>query len=1109
MMNIPVAASRLIMPEMPQCFFLTDSINALYSNMQNKHAVVVNAPAGYGKTAFLSTFFTMHSSGNSRVCWYSLEQEDVNPEVFFSYLTGSLFPAGKKEWEAARRALEPYGNIQTQLHHINSTICRELWSIHSTDKFTKTYIVFDDFHHVCLVPEVISTVGYLLNNLPPNFTIIMSSRYKTNIFTEKQKLNKYIYEITSDDLCFSEKEVALFLDNIPSFRSNKNLVREIIDSTEGWIAGIVMICRILKNKNLNAFDSIIEKSEHREVLFNYFSCEILKTIDTHLIAFLLKATLLREFTVTEAAAILDIENVPQLVDQCERMGLFIQKVPVANAAAYRFHPLFREAVRKARHQFLSEDDVKFYNQKAASYFIERKVYSKAIEHLLDSNDLALINEILIKESISLNVIEAIDQLRLLFELLPQNRISDHEVILYLKGLTCRHDCFEESLEALKQAFTKSEHKDCFLLRLKIAQALVYVYNYRNDIKEIKKVLAQIQKPSLIVNNTSLENAVVVFDMLKALFEDKLGKAEAISEKVNVRHLDPDLKWLFWVNCCMLNYRLGNQDKAIEFVKEALGLKEVTKVELSRGHAYLYYSIPLLLKNETLALQPILNEVISIGRKYDFGYLIGNGEMISAYVKYLKHDINGALESLNDAISCFEWLGNLAMSAFAKLIKHLWISKAEKREQMPDEAEKALDTLHRAHAGYELLEIGQSIMGAIASASGDYATAEQCLLNSIQSSAKKKARQVTCGSYIHASKLYFDMGDAEKGRAYLTKAFDLASSNHYFMFWDIHHPSLIEAAARSIKASVNTDYASRLIEKIYGEEAAKLFINEVLTTHMDDIGELSMDFVSAYSTKILRAPKIEACFLGKFVLKIGPRIVSDEEWKTKKAKGILEVLLLNKSKVVSRDRLMEIFWPESDKKAAALSLRVALYELKKVLLRYDVSLDATDGLIKENAFGLEIQESDSIKTDIDKFLQLYSKLKKTFTDTFDNKYRIGILEKMTSIYKGTLLEDEMYEDWIFFERETLNTIYIDAATKLASIYLEESDFDKAEMLLLKLLSMDRYNEEAVLHLIRLYILTNRRGHAVNFYSSFKKRLEGELGIKIDGRLVSAINDIKID
>ena len=102
---------------------------------------------------------------------------------------------------------------------------------------------------------------------------------------------------------------------------------------------------------------------------------------------------------------------------------------------------------------------------------------------------------------------------------------------------------------------------------------------------------------------------------------------------------------------------------------------------------------------------------------------------------------------------------------------------------------------------------------------------------------------------------------------------------------------------------------------------------------------------------------------------------------------------------------------------------------------------------------------SIDTDV--FLSLYEEYKRMRKKGIDKKQLLIILERINSVYSGDLLYEELYMDWTFADREAYKSIFQETVTALASLYIEEKEINMAEKLLLKVLSIDPYNEEDAL------------------------------------------------
>ena len=115
--------------------------------------------------------------------------------------------------------------------------------------------------------------------------------------------------------------------------------------------------------------------------------------------------------------------------------------------------------------------------------------------------------------------------------------------------------------------------------------------------------------------------------------------------------------------------------------------------------------------------------------------------------------------------------------------------------------------------------------------------------------------------------------------------------------------------------------------------------------------------------------------------------------------------------------------------------------------------------------------------------------------------------MNALYRGNLLEEDRYEEWAFFEREKFKSIYLDSIISLCKIYETQGMPKKSEPILLKALSIDRYNEEICSLLMKYYSSQNQRGRALKIYSEFEKRMARDLNVKPDIKLVVQANVLK--
>lgn len=123
--------------------------------------------------------------------------------------------------------------------------------------------------------------------------------------------------------------------------SDGKLADLVIKSTEGWIAGILILYQAAKNTGLDTESFESGKQVREEALFRYLSMEVLKTVGECTQNALVRLALLEDFFESEATEILEIGKIRSLLGQCLDFDMFIQRIP-GHPVVYRFHSLFRE-----------------------------------------------------------------------------------------------------------------------------------------------------------------------------------------------------------------------------------------------------------------------------------------------------------------------------------------------------------------------------------------------------------------------------------------------------------------------------------------------------------------------------------------------------------------------------------------------------------------------------------------------------------------------------------------------------------------------------------------------------------------------------------------------
>ncbi len=127
-------------------------------------------------------------------------------------------------------------------------------------------------------------------------------------------------------------------------------------------------------------------------------------------------------------------------------------------------------------------------------------------------------------------------------------------------------------------------------------------------------------------------------------------------------------------------------------------------------------------------------------------------------------------------------------------------------------------------------------------------------------------------------------------------------------------------------------------------------------------------------------------------------------------------------------------------------------------------------------------------DVDDFEKAVQQAARTSPDQ-----QILLYERALNSYGGDLLPGN-YSEWLLGERERLRQVYRSILTKLAGLFEDRRDLNKAVPLVMALLRMEPLDENACTWLMRLFTLQGNRGEALHLYHTFSRRLRRELNVE---------------
>jgi len=411
---------------------------------------LISAPAGFGKTTLLSEWVHQirvksgmmsggpigdagHRSSSgfrpASVAWVSLDRGDNDLARFWAYVIAALQTVHEGVGEAAGMALQSARPpaIEPLLANLINEIAE------GPDVFA---LVLDDYHVIEARP-IHEALAFLLNYLPPQMHLIISSRADPPLPLARLRSLGQLNELRAADLRFIPDEVTAFLNGVMGLGLSADDVASLETRTEGWIAGLQLAALSMQGRGAERASGFIETftGSHRYVL-DYLIEEVLHQQPADVQRFLLQTSVLDRMTgplcdavtarqrASESANQRASESANQrtgapFIDQLadlqtcafadlsgqdvlkylERHNLFV--IPLDDEQRwYRYHHLFADLLR-SRLERIWPDQLPALHRRASRWYEENGLVAEAVSHALAANDVDRVAHLVARNALAM------------------------------------------------------------------------------------------------------------------------------------------------------------------------------------------------------------------------------------------------------------------------------------------------------------------------------------------------------------------------------------------------------------------------------------------------------------------------------------------------------------------------------------------------------------------------------------------------------------------------------------------------------------------------------------------------------------------------------------
>ncbi len=332
--------------------------------------LLVSAPAGFGKTTLLAEWLAAPSEGR-RVAWVSLDRDDNDPVVFWSYVISALGTAvpgiGANELALLATSRPP----PTQL--LLTSLLNDLGSTED-----QVVLVLDDYHLVDS-QEVQEAMGFLLDHLPPRLHLVIAGRADPAVPLARLRARGELVEIRAAELRFASEEVAAYLNGVMGLTLTAADVSALEERTEGWVAALQLAALSMAGRD-DVAGFIAGFAGDDRYIVDYLAEEVLQRQPAAVRDFLLQTSLLARLSGPLCDAVTHQAGGKAMLEALDRGNLFL--VPLDDRRQwYRYHHLFGDVLR-ARLADESPHLVPEVHRRASEWFAANGEPAEAIEHAI-------------------------------------------------------------------------------------------------------------------------------------------------------------------------------------------------------------------------------------------------------------------------------------------------------------------------------------------------------------------------------------------------------------------------------------------------------------------------------------------------------------------------------------------------------------------------------------------------------------------------------------------------------------------------------------------------------------------------------------------------------
>jgi LuxR family transcriptional regulator, maltose regulon positive regulatory protein len=368
-------ATKFFVPATSHPLISRPRLSTLLDESLQLPCTLVSAPAGFGKTMLLSTWGHSLPAHHALLAWVSLDEDDNQPLQFwtnilmaFSMHLPDLFTPIFKYLQSPQTP--PLKQVLAILVNL-LTDCQEQF-----------VLVLDDYHAIS-EPQIQSTLVYLLEHLPSQLHLILSTRTDPPLPLALLRAQGQLLEIRTDQLRCTQAETRAFFQDVMHSQPPQKIIEQVTLRTEGWLVGLQLLALSLQGCP-DPTAILQEVSGDQRYILDFLTDEVLSRQSADLQTFLLSTCILQRLNASLCDAVTEQTNSQEMLENLEKSNLFLVSLD-SKHQWYRYHALFAEALYY-RLKILHHDLIPLLHHRASRWYAEHDQMTQAILHAFSAHE---------------------------------------------------------------------------------------------------------------------------------------------------------------------------------------------------------------------------------------------------------------------------------------------------------------------------------------------------------------------------------------------------------------------------------------------------------------------------------------------------------------------------------------------------------------------------------------------------------------------------------------------------------------------------------------------------------------------------------------------------